>query len=404
MEARALRSAGWGWDDRRISLESRPILLRFREGQAGTGSEGHHESRADHGPIPVTREFSARTRAAHLAEMQEDVLDVLVIGGGIVGAGIARDAARRGLRTGLLDRGDFASGTSGKTSRLIHGGLRYLQTYRFGLVRSAARERDRLLDAAPALVHPLPFVIPAYKGRKPGPRLLRFGLFLYDLLSTRRLPRRVWLRGKAASDREPLLARTDLAGAGIYYDAWADDARFVLAVVQDAAAAGALVANYVEVTRLTRDGRRSSRRRQCVRGPPAARATREGRSSGVGHLPRARNFRGPGWPHLRRGREVHHAPRDGGGGGRPGATTARLARFQPDAGLHFGTSRSAPRRIHGPWIPGGHRPPSAGPLRTGPSASSSGWPRGQGADHGGKTARVGRSRHRRQRGDGADLD
>ena len=253
MEARALRSAGRGWDDRRISLESRPILLRFLEGQAGTGSEGHHESRADHGPIPVTREFSSRTRAAHLAKMQEDVLDVLVIGGGIVGAGIARDAARRGLRTGLLDRGDFASGTSGKTSRLIHGGLRYLQTYRFGLVRSAARERDRLLDAAPALVHPLPFVIPAYKGRKPGPRLLRFGLFLYDLLSTRRLPRRVWLRGKAASDREPLLARTDLAGAGIYYDAWADDARFVLAVVQDAAAAGALVANYVEVTRLTRD-------------------------------------------------------------------------------------------------------------------------------------------------------
>ena len=253
MEARALRSAGRGWDDRRISLESRPILLRFREGQAGTGSEGHHESRADHGPIPVTREFSSRTRAAHLAKMQEDVLDVLVIGGGIVGAGIARDAARRGLRTGLLDRGDFASGTSGKTSRLIHGGLRYLQTYRFRLVRSAARERDRLLDAAPALVHPLPFVIPAYKGRKPGPRLLRFGLFLYDLLSTRRLPRRVWLRGEAASDREPLLARTDLAGAGIYYDAWADDARFVLAVVQDAAAAGALVANYVEVTRLTRD-------------------------------------------------------------------------------------------------------------------------------------------------------
>src|SRR5947207_3823136 len=168
----------------------RPTVLRFLEGQAGTGSEGHHESRADHGPIPVTREFSSRTRAAHLAKMQEDVLDVLVIGGGIVGAGIARDAARRGLRTGLLDRGDFASGTSGKTSRLIHGGLRYLQTYRFRLVRSAARERDRLLDAAPALVHPLPFVIPAYKGRKPGPRLLRFGLILYDLLSTRHLPRR----------------------------------------------------------------------------------------------------------------------------------------------------------------------------------------------------------------------
>ena len=205
------------------------------------------------GRIPLTDEFSARTRAAHLAKMQEGVLEVLVIGGGIVGTGIAREAARRGLRTGLLDRGDFASGTSGKTSRLIHGGLRYLQNYRFGLVRSAVRERDRLLDTAPALVHPLPFILPAYRGRKPSPRLLRFGLFLYDLLSTRRLPRRVWLRGKAASEREPRLARTDLAGAGVYYDAWTDDARFVLAVVQDAAAAGALVANYVEVTQLVRD-------------------------------------------------------------------------------------------------------------------------------------------------------
>src|SRR5437763_7133765 len=152
MEARALRSAGWGWDDRRISLESRPILLRFREGQVATGSEGHHESRADHGPIPVTGEFSARTRAAHLAKMQEDVLDVLVIGGGIVGAGIARDAARRGLRTGLLDRGDFASGTSGKTSPLIHRGLRSLHTHRLGLRRAASRQRCTLphASAAPA--------------------------------------------------------------------------------------------------------------------------------------------------------------------------------------------------------------------------------------------------------------
>src|SRR5438046_8721769 len=128
-----------------------------------------------------------------------------------------------------------------------------MHAYGMSRVRSAGRERDRRPAAAPALVHPLPFVIPAYNGPEPGRRLLRFGLFLYDLLSTRRLPRRVWLRGKAASDREPLLSRTDLAGAGIYYDAWADDARFVLAVVQAAAAAGALVANYVEVTRLTRD-------------------------------------------------------------------------------------------------------------------------------------------------------
>src|SRR5439155_1591408 len=87
---------------------------------------------------------------------------------------------RLSRRTALVDRGDFASGTSGKTSRLIHGGLRYLQNYKVGLVRLAVRERDRLLETAPGLIHPLPFVIPAYRGRSPGPILLRFGLFLYD--------------------------------------------------------------------------------------------------------------------------------------------------------------------------------------------------------------------------------
>ena len=188
--------------------------------------------------------------------MREGTADLLVIGGGIVGAGVAREAARRGLRTGLLERGDFASGTSGKTSRLIHGGLRYLQDYRVGLVRLALRERDRLLENAPALVHPLPFVIPAYSGRRPRALALRFGLFLYDLLSTKKLPRRVWLRPQAAVQREPGLGGKNLAGAGVYYDAWTDDARFVLAVVQDAGGAGAAVANYVEVTELIRDGKR----------------------------------------------------------------------------------------------------------------------------------------------------
>src|SRR5256714_13487411 len=184
--------------------------------------------------------------------MQRDLFDVLVIGGGIVGAGIARDAARRGFRTALVDRGDFAGGTSGKTSRLIHGGLRYLQNYKVGLVRLAVRERDRLLETAPGLIHPLPFVIQAYPGRSPGPLPLRFGLFLYDVLSKKTQPRRVWLRPDAASEREPRLARANLAGAGMYYDAWTDDARFVLAVVRQAAREGAEVTNHVEVTELIR--------------------------------------------------------------------------------------------------------------------------------------------------------
>ncbi|TLZ83135.1 MAG: FAD-dependent oxidoreductase, partial [Methanobacteriota archaeon] len=139
-------------------------------------------------------EFSARTRAANLDRLRDEAFDVLVVGGGIVGAGVARDAACRGLRTALVERGDFASGTSGKTSRLIHGGLRYLRSYRVGLVRQAVRERDLLLARAPSLVHPLPFVIPAYRGRRPGAWFLRFGLFLYDFLSRdKTVPRRLWL-------------------------------------------------------------------------------------------------------------------------------------------------------------------------------------------------------------------
>ena len=202
----------------------------------------------------MTEEFSARTRAANLARMRRETFDVLIVGGGIVGAGVAREAACRGLRTALVERGDFASGTSGKTSRLVHGGLRYLREYRIRLVWQAVRERDRLLASAPTLVHPLPFVIPAYRDRPPRPLSLRFGLFLYDLLSIRKsVPRRAWLHLEEALTREPRLRGEGLAGAGVYYDAWTDDARLVLAVVKDAAAEGAVVANYAEASELIRE-------------------------------------------------------------------------------------------------------------------------------------------------------
>lgn len=202
-------------------------------------------------------EFSARTRAVSLDRMRDEAFDLLVVGGGIVGAGVARDAACRGLRTALVERGDFASGTSGKTSRLVHGGLRYLRNARVGLVRQSVRERDLLLERAPSLVHPLPFVIPAYRRRRPGPGFLRLGLFLYDFLSRdKTVPRRVWLRADDAIEREPRLSSGGLVGAGIYYDAWTDDARLVLAVVKDAVREGACVANYTEVKELLRVGGR----------------------------------------------------------------------------------------------------------------------------------------------------
>src|SRR2546422_8773539 len=195
------------------------------------------------GGIYVT-EFSARTRVANLDRLRDETFDVLVVGGGIVGAGVARDAACRGFRTALVERGDFASGTSGKTSRLIHGGLRYLRSYRVGLVRQSVGERDLLPKRAPSLVHPLPFVIPGYRGRRPGAWLLRFGLFLYDFLSRdKTVPRRVWLAADTTVEREPRLSSDALAGAGRNHDGWTVDARAVPAGVKGAPRAGAPLPN-----------------------------------------------------------------------------------------------------------------------------------------------------------------
>jgi glycerol-3-phosphate dehydrogenase len=205
----------------------------------------------------MSREFSWRTREANLARMRGETFDVLVIGGGIVGAAVARDATTRGLATALVERGDFASGTSGKTSRLIHGGLRYLRDFRIPLVRQSVRERDRLLRVAPALVVPLRFVIPVYAEKGLRTWSLRLGLFVYEVLSRERtLPRGRWLSPRDVVAEEPSLSPEGLRGGGLYFDACADDARLVLAVVRDAAEAGAAVANYAEAVELIRAGER----------------------------------------------------------------------------------------------------------------------------------------------------
>ena len=199
-------------------------------------------------------EFSARTRAANLEAMAREPVDVLVIGGGIVGAWTALTAAMRGHRTALVEKGDFASGTSGKTSQLIHGGLRYLQQFRIGVVRRAARERDVLLRMAPTLVKPLTFLIPVYRGRGPRRWQLRIGLWLYDAVSMGKvLPRRKWLSREEALAREPTLSGDGLIAAAVYADAVTRDSRLVLAVVRKAAKQGALVANYARVTSILRE-------------------------------------------------------------------------------------------------------------------------------------------------------
>ena len=197
--------------------------------------------------------FSQRTRARALASMAAEPVDVFVIGGGITGAGIARDAALRGFRTALVDKGDFAGATSSRSSRLIHGGLRYLEQYDFHLVREASRERRLLLDLAPHLVRPLAFLFPVYRGARVPAWRLWAGMWLYDLLAAFRNVRlHRWLGRRAALKAEPGLRQRGLVGAALYYDAQADDARLVLAAIRGAAQAGALVANYTEVTSLVR--------------------------------------------------------------------------------------------------------------------------------------------------------
>ncbi|HEY6783326.1 MAG TPA: glycerol-3-phosphate dehydrogenase/oxidase, partial [Gemmatimonadales bacterium] len=185
--------------------------------------------------------------------MTDAPVDLLVIGGGITGAAIARDAALRGLSVGLVGKGDFGGGTSSHSSRLIHGGLRYLEHGDFRLVFEASRERRVLLNIAPHLVRPLPFLFPAYRGsRVPGWKIFA-ALWLYDLLASfRNVHTHKWLSRKAARRMEPGLREKGLTGAGLYWDAQTDDARLTLANLRAAVLAGAQVANYVEVTALSK--------------------------------------------------------------------------------------------------------------------------------------------------------
>jgi glycerol-3-phosphate dehydrogenase len=199
-------------------------------------------------------------RAHALHRLAEDPFDVLVVGGGITGAGVALDAAARGLRTALVERDDFASGTSSKSSKLIHGGLRYLQQGDVRLVYEALHERQRLRHNAPHLVELLPFLIPAFKGKdgvvpKGLWRALGTAMWMYDLTGGARigkLHRR--LKHREVLEYMPTLPADRVAGGYLYYDATADDARLTLTVLRTAALDhGAAVANRVGVVGLTKD-------------------------------------------------------------------------------------------------------------------------------------------------------
>lgn len=177
--------------------------------------------------------------------------DLLVIGGGITGAGLAREAALAGLSVALVDARDFAGGTSAKSSRLIHGGLRYLEQQEWHLVREALRERRTLLRIAPHLVHPLAFLFPVFKGDRVPRWKVEAGLILYDLLALGGNVRRHRILSKRGLlDLEPLIRSRGLTGGALYWDAQCDDARLTLATVRAAAAHGALVANHTDVVQL----------------------------------------------------------------------------------------------------------------------------------------------------------
>jgi glycerol-3-phosphate dehydrogenase len=208
----------------------------------------------------------ARFAVKFLPGMRRDLLtnieraqfDAIIIGAGINGAGIARDAALRGLRVLLLDKGDIAGGTTAWSTRLIHGGLRYLEHGELGLVRESLRERERLLRNAPHLVRPLPLLIPLYAHAARAPMTIRAGLLLYDLLAfDKSLPAHRTLTRAATLQRAPGLAAANLRGAALYYDAQVEYAeRLALENVLDAAAHGAGVLTYARVTRIVAtDGR-----------------------------------------------------------------------------------------------------------------------------------------------------
>jgi glycerol-3-phosphate dehydrogenase len=197
-------------------------------------------------------------RASALCRLADEEFDVLVVGGGITGVGVALDAASRGFRTALIDKGDFASGTSSKSSKLVHGGIRYLQQKEVGLVYEALAERQVLRKTAPHLVRVLPFLLPVFTKNGLLPRrlarVLGMTMWTYDLTGGARIGK---LHKRVSKDDAhkymPTLPLDNIAASYVYYDAQADDARLTLTIAKTASDRGAVVANYTELVGLEKN-------------------------------------------------------------------------------------------------------------------------------------------------------
>lgn len=188
--------------------------------------------------------LSVHDRLAMLEHMRRESYDLVVIGGGITGAGVARDAASRGMKVAVVEAEDFAFGTSSRSSKLIHGGIRYLENYEFHLVFEALSERALLFEIAPTLVHPLRFVLPLYQGNRVGMFMMGLGMWAYDALSLFEAPEpHERLSSKESCERLPLLQAKGLKGSYVYSDAYMDDDRLVHETLRSAVAQGARVAN-----------------------------------------------------------------------------------------------------------------------------------------------------------------
>lgn len=198
--------------------------------------------------VGIMKEFSYNTRANNLQKLKFEKFDMLIIGGGITGAGVARDAALRGLKVALVESNDFAIGTSSRSSKLIHGGIRYLENFEFHLVFEALSERSKLFTIAPHLVHPLRFMIPLFKNSRVGRFKMGMGMMLYDALALFRTPQmHENLNKEKTLSRMSIVRGSDLVGSCVYSDAYMDDDRLVHETMRSANEAGACIVNYTKV-------------------------------------------------------------------------------------------------------------------------------------------------------------
>ena len=196
----------------------------------------------------MQKEFSNKTREAFIQDFSNEEYDVAIIGGGITGAGVARDAASRGMKVALVEARDFAEGTSSRSSKLIHGGLRYLENLEFHLVFEALSERALLFKLAPHLVHPLRFVLPLFTDSRVGRFKMSLGMWLYDLLALLEVPQmHENLNAEQTKERVPILTNEKLIGSFVYSDAYMDDDQLVIETLRSANEFGAKSVNFVKM-------------------------------------------------------------------------------------------------------------------------------------------------------------